>query len=206
MTLVSKHALRAGVASAVLLATVNGFAQSATQSSAELLADLRACSTLERDGARLACFDGVLAAQGSAGAAAESAERSAPRAPRAAPARPAEAGPESASATVPEQRLAAAPQATRDAAPPRAERAEQREQPEQEDGPRTVTIVEINAVRPGEASFLTETGELYIQTSGSTPRGGYPELPYETSLRDGAFGSLFLYLGERQRIRVRAAE
>jgi hypothetical protein len=69
-----------------------------------------------------------------------------------------------------------------------------------------VTIVEINPQLNGDATFVTDTGQVYVQTSGREPPGGYPALPFETTLRDGALGSLFLYLSERQRVRVRIAE
>lgn len=64
-------------------------------------------------------------------------------------------------------------------------------------------IVDLTADRPGDARFITETGQVLIQTSGGTPPGGYPDVPFEATLEDGAFGSLFLGIRERRRIRVK---
>lgn len=179
------------IASASMLVAVTSHAQSGSRSSADVLADLRACSTLARDGARLACFDGVLAAEGDGTPSSESPDRApAPSAPPSV-ARARAASPEPASVA------AAARGRGQD---------EAREEPD-DDGRRPVTIVAINEMLSGEATFLTDTGQVYIQTSGRAPSpGSYPPLPYETTLRDGALGSLFLYLSERRRVRVRRAE
>jgi hypothetical protein len=134
-----------------------------------VLADLRACGTLARDGARLACFDGVLAAEGAF-------------APRA----------------------AAAARAIPDETPRGTTQTLERE--ERDDDRRTVTIVEINPMLSGVTTFVTATGQVYVQTSGGEPPGGYPGLPFETTVRGGALGSLFLYLSERRRVRVKMAE
>lgn len=67
-------------------------------------------------------------------------------------------------------------------------------------------IVDLNASRPGAARFVTAAGEVLVQTSGGTPRGGFPEVPFEASLEDGAFGSLFLGVSERRRVRVKWAD
>lgn len=201
MARVSRHLLSTGAVSASLLVTVTGLAQNASRPNADVLADLEACSTLERDRARLACFDGVLAAERSGTPSSEPANGDASPTPSAA----AEPKTAARAPATPEPRTAAAAPATPDEAPRRREPADEREDRD-DNGRRTVTIVEINDRLPGQASFLTDTGQLYIQTSGGTPSGGYPDVPYEATLRDGALGSLFLYISERRRVRVRRAE
>jgi hypothetical protein len=67
-------------------------------------------------------------------------------------------------------------------------------------------IVDLNAELPGAARFVTDTGEVLVQTSGGTPRGGFPEVPFEARLETGTFGSLFLGISERRRVRVRFAD
>lgn len=194
-----------GIVTASLLASLPVHAQSADRPDADVLADLRACATLERDGARLACFDGVLAAQGNG----ESRRRADPGTATRSPAttRTEAIGERAAPREAPDARAARPEQA----AAPRDEQAERAARPEpvRDDrdelgADRTVTIVAIEETRSG-ATFLTETGERYVQTSGGALRS-HPDVPYETTLRDGALGSLFLYVTDRRRVRVRKAE
>jgi hypothetical protein len=155
------------------------------QSDAETLADLRACGTVERDTARLACFDGVLANERTA-ATERTATSERTTAQERAARRAAAADSETAVA-------ATAARDQRDA--PGENRAAENERP------RTLTIVDVNDTLPGAARFTADTGRVFVQTSGGTPRGGYPDVPFEARIQDGAFGSLFLYVSERRRVR-----
>jgi hypothetical protein len=177
------------------------FSQSAmAQSDAETLADLRACGTVERDGARLACFDGVLAAEQVAAAEAGVAGRRDSRAPGAASALVSGVSGQGRgesravrAADVPGVSAANAAAAARD-------EHNESKAPETEQ-PRTVTIVDVNDDLPGAARFTDDAGRVFVQTSGGTPRGGYPDVPFEARIEDGIFGSLFLYISERRRVR-----
>lgn len=170
------------------------------QSDAETLADLRACGAVERDGARLACFDGVLAAERAVATERAAAPERAAEPERAAPAERAAAA---------ERNAAAAPNAVRErtAAEPAVAAGLAGGDRRRSSGPgaespaRTVTIVEVNDDLPGAARFTADTGRVFLQTSGGTPRGGYPDVPFEARIQDGVFGSLFLYVGERRRVR-----
>lgn len=147
-----------------------------TQSDADTLARMRACGPLERNRDRLACFDRALAA-----------ERAEPLATAA------------EEPVVPESTGDAASSASTDPIAPQPAN-DRREQP------RVVTIVDVTADRPGEARFLTEAGQVYIQTSGRAPSGGYPDVPFEATLEGGALGSVFLAVGDRRRVRVTLAD
>jgi len=189
------------------------------QSDAETLADLRACASLERERARLACFDGVLASEREAQnrtapnaappAPGRSGSNAAPLAPARAPSNPAAPAPESAASNGAARAVRSDPDATPAPVSPqraaadtdRAGRAS-----DQDEMPRSVTVVNINDNIRGAARFVTESGQVLIQTGGGTPRGGYPEVPFDAALEDGALGSLFLVLAERRRVRVRWAD
>lgn len=192
----------ASIGAALWLFSQSGMAQS----DAETLADLRACGAVERDGARLACFDGVLAAERAAGTEAGAAEAGAagrrdPSASRAASPRVSAVSAQGRGASRAAVRAADArgASAAETASAARDERGESGA-PETEQ-PLTVTIVDINDERPGAARFTDSTGRVFVQTSGGTPRGGYPDVPFEARIEDGVFGSLFLYVGERRRVR-----
>jgi len=181
------------------------------QSDAETLADIRSCGSLERDRARLACFDGVLAAERTATGAAVPTGRSevtqaaapprsvASETPVAAAARA--AAPASRGAVTTEASAEPARGAAIDSNAVRNERAKPASA--DDDGSRTITIVGLNDDLPGAARFVTDSGRVLLQTSGGTPRGGFPDLPFEATLEPGALGSLFLGVSERRRIRVR---
>ena len=245
----------------------------------ETLADFRACGALERDSARLACFDGVLAADregrdgdasvGSAPvvatvapevavAAAEPAETRVASAPEpesaeipatstasvetdeataatatqseppenqsasAAPAQPAQTplataertevasarGEEGVAAqttnvtrsrpaeTAPASEARAAPERTQAAAATRSEPAEAS----------AYTIVELSTRMPGAARFITDDGQVFVQTSGGSNYRNFPDVPFTATLEDGALGSTFLRLGPRLRVRIRIVE
>lgn len=171
---------------------------STAQTDAETLADLRACRSVERDRARLACFDGVFAAaegvdDSSRTSQADTGDASrAPVQQVAASREPAEA--QASSASPPQERIE---RQVASADPP----------PPQEDAARRiVTIVDLNADRPGGARFLTDTGRVLIQTSGGGNRRDYPSVPFEATLEEGTLGSQFLDYGGRRRIRVRIAD
>ncbi len=236
------------------------------QSDAETLSDLRACGDVARDRARLACFDGVLAAEREGGGfdeepLAQAEPENAPREPEpvsieAAPEpEPAvasaaagfEAVDETADETVDEtarldnERVEeAVPEPAEEApvavaaavvrepdpepapaiaapVPPPAEAsaarddepvslARRRAPPPEAEEPVVITIVDARPDPPGSARFLTEAGELLIQTSGGTlNRWDIPDVPFEANVETGALGSMFLSLGDRRRIRVRLA-
>jgi hypothetical protein len=151
------------------------------QSDAEILADLRSCSSLARDRARLACFDGLLTVEYVAPSAVASAS-----------------SPDASTKTVTDPPRSTAGVISLD------QRAEP--SPVEKDGPTTLMIVEVNAALAGAARFLTDTGQLLIQTSGSTPRSGYPDVPFQATLESGTLGSQFLRVSERRRVRVKFAE
>ncbi len=197
------------------------------QTDSERLEALRACLDIESDAARLLCFESIVAAQpagveasderSSATAANDETEVAAdverpdatdtPAAPSAtSPPEPIEAaeipgavGAESvppAAAQTADDRAAAA-----DVAPERER--EQGQAPDEEQA-ETVIIVEAGRLYRGNATFATDDGRLFVQTSGSTSRR-LPEAPFEATLEVGAFSSVFL-VAPSAGLRVRVRE
>jgi hypothetical protein len=204
-------AVCAGLGALSVLSGAAAFAQGELgRSERDMLDDLLACGDVSRERARLACFDGVLAAARDAGnrgdvvgddsiagtttrgltESTRSSERFVDSSPREPAAAPGEA------AAAPAEATAAPARPSRDSAG--AQRTEA--------GTGVVTIIEVNDQIPGEARFLTNTGQVIVQTSGGTPAGGYPEVPFDATLRSGALGSTFLYVSDRRRIRVALSE
>lgn len=196
------------------------------QTDAERLEALRGCLGIESDAARLLCFESIVSAEPDAGTTANErvdptadAERSgSPDAPGAADENgehlagdheqppPATAEPagidavaaadvstvdESAAATIPVEDGAS--QSRRNADDAFAV-----------DETEILVIVETGALRRGNATFLTDDGRLFVQTSGPTSRN-LPPVPFEATLEDGAFGSVFL-VAPSARLRIRVAE
>jgi hypothetical protein len=196
------------------------------QSGAETLENLRACSEVGRDAARLACFDGVLAAERAASERASQPERDdtvplvanapnpAPERRAAASARRTDAAAATGAAAASEARGAAtAAAAQRDT---RSDRAPVRDNADRQNGnpanldpendeSRAFTVVDINDEIPGATRFTSATGRIFVQTSGRTPPGGFPRVPFEAEVQDGALGSLFLVFGDNRRVRGRWA-
>lgn len=207
---------------APLLAGKAAFAQT----DAERLEALRGCLGIESDAARLLCFESIVSAEPDAGTTANArveptAEAERPGSPGASETAdgtsehlaadreqppPATAEPagidavaaadvstvdESAAATIPVEDGAS--QSRRNADDAFAV-----------DETETLVIVETGALRRGNATFLTDDGRLFVQTSGPTSRN-LPSVPFEATLEDGAFGSVFL-VAPSARLRIRVAE
>lgn len=189
------------------------------QTDAERLEALRACLGIESDSARLLCFESIVSAQ-TAGTEA-SGERAAGIATNegvepAAEAEPPEATTASARGDEPDDPVADGPEPTRPAtAEPAADGAlaadVTRERPRGRDQEREnvadpILIVEASRRYRGNAVFATDDGRRFVQTSGNTARV-LPEAPFEATLQDGAFGSMFLVArsaGLRVRVREQA--
>lgn len=167
-----------GLGPALALAVVApGPAQA--QTDAEMLAALRACASVGVERARLACFDGVFAAepkQGEAPRDRRAVDRSAPDAASVSPA-----------ATVAPATATAAP------APAAAAAAGA--------GARKVTIVEVHTLVRGKWVFVAADGREFVQTSTSS-RVRLPDVPFDATLESGAFGSTFLAPEDGPRVRV----
>lgn len=218
--------IAASLGAIALLTAQAGLTQS---DAAETLADLEACAQIERDRARLACFDGVLASeplgepqapavaaeesppdlrQNSAQEAAATASAQAP-APAAAPspesiARTSPASPSVASAAESRPAPAVAATQSRDDRRASATRAPVAASPDDEGEERQiVTIVSVNTQLAGSARFTTNEGQVYRQTSGGNLRGRFPDVPFEASIERGTLSSVFLAIGDnRRRVRV----
>lgn len=193
-------AVGALIAVAASGAALLGSGPSAAQSNGELAAQVRGCLAVQRDRERLACYDAVFANLGSA-----SADARAPAAPaRTAPAAP-EASPAARAAPAPSARAAAptptAPPAQRNAAPAPPARAASTSSSEL----RTVRIVEVMDRIPGAARFVADTGEVFVQTTGSG-RMMLPNVPFEAEIQSGALGSRFLVPEGRARIRIASSD
>lgn len=83
------------------------------------------------------------------------------------------------------------------------EREREQGQASDEEQAETVVIVETGRLYRGNATFVTDDGRLFVQTSGSTSRR-LPEAPFEATLEAGAFSSVFLVAASAGlRVRVR---
>ena len=197
---VYRNTLRTRRACAVLTFSLLPIAAVLAQNeNADVLADLEACAALERNNARLACYDGVL---GRSASTSEPAATTAvdPALPQdTAPAGPAPAAVAGAALAVPSA-AAAAPEATASATPapappppPAADKAE-----------RTIVVTELRLRSATSAVFVTANGQVWEQTDNG--RGRFPEVPFEAVLEDGSLGSTFLVSpagGPRIRVRLR---
>ena len=185
------------------------------QSDTETLANLRACGSVTRDAARLACFDRALAAEQAAAATVVTTDRTVATVPVVAGrpttsnTRPPGAAPTPMD-TLPADdgrgetragRAAAAPAASAAGATGAVRNGSGASQTSAAEPPGRITIVDVNDDLPGAARFTADSGRVFVQTSGGTPRGGYPDVPFEARIGDGAFGSLFLYVSARRRVR-----
>ena len=155
-----------------------------------------ACTTIENDAERLACYDRALRPAQPAGVAAPAAP-AATAAPAAAATAPAAAA---AATVVAAPAAAAAPAAT---APPAPRAAPAAAKPAE---PAIVPIV-VTEVRqlPGRgATFITETGDIWVQTDSR--QNNLPDTPFDAEIKPGAMTSSFLVLKSGRGIRVRLAE
>jgi hypothetical protein len=199
---VYSNALRSSAARTSVVLTLSLLpigAPLAQNEDADVLADLKACAAIERNNARLACYDGVLGRPASPPEpAASSAETQAPRAT--APAGPA---PAAVAGTAAASAAAAPPQATASVAPEVAAAAPP-PPPQTDSAPRTIVVAELRLRSPTNAVFVTADGQVWEQTDSN--RGRYPETPFEATLEKGALNSTFLISpagGPRIRVRLR---
>ena len=178
------------------------------QADVETLADFRACGALERDSARLACFDGVLAAHRESTESDEIADsgpldepvpaQTEPQSPPTTLPAATQDASETPDETVETQAASVAAARSLETAPAREARTARSESAEVP----TVMIVEMNTRIPGAARFITDDGRVFLQTSGGGNYRNYPDVPFEAALEDGALDSTFLRLGPRLRVRV----
>ena len=145
------------------------------QTDAERLEALRACLDIESDAARLLCFESIVRAEPS--------DR--------------EASGGRALAT-------AANEATELTADASREQRRDRERLREEEAAETILVVEASRGFRGNAIFATDDGRSFLQTSGNTARV-LPAAPFEATLEDGAFGSVFL-VARSAGLRVRVRE
>jgi len=175
------------------------------QDESERWTALRACLQIEPDAARLACFEGIVADAPAISDPAEPATAENKEATTlAARATESTQTPQSTQPNVATTSAAEVTAAESQSDTDTARTTQGRRGGHEDDNARTVTIVEMRAPSPRDATFVTEGGQVFVQTSGST-RGRYPPVPFEAVLEDGAFGSLFLATGARGP-RVRVAE
>ncbi len=207
---------------APLLAGQAAFAQT----DAERLEALRGCLGIQSDAARLLCFESIVSAEPAAGTTAN--ERVEPPADVERPGSPDAHGaadetgehlagdreqpPPATAEPAGIDAVAAADVSTADdsaaANTPAEDGASQsrrdRDEPVAADETETLVVVETGALRRGNATFLTDDDRLFVQTSGPTSRN-LPPVPFEATLEDGAFGSVFL-VAPSARLRIRVAE
>ena len=175
------------------------------QSDAERLEALRGCLGIESDAARLLCLESILAAESRETAAAEPVSTDSDAINAVPPATPAVIQPEAApAAATPVSTVAESAEAAISVEDDASQSRRDRDDAFAVDETETLVIVETGALRRGNATFLTEDGRLFVQTSGPTSRN-LPPVPFEATLEDGAFGSVFL-LAPSARLRIRVAE
>ncbi len=192
------------------------------QTDAERLEALRACLGIESDAARLLCFESILAAPPASGdrssatsaneeieVAADSERPDAPDTP-ATPSAPSPPEPVDVAEIPGAVGGKSVPQPAAQSADDRASAADVAPEREREQGQapdeeqaEAVVIVETGRLYRGNATFATDDGRLFVQTSGSTSRR-LPETPFEATLEAGAFSSVFLIAASAGlRVRVR---
>jgi len=171
------------------------------------------CTTIDDDAQRLACYDRALRpATASAATATASPRAAAP--PPASP--PAAAAPSSAIATenratrrereVRESTASAAPAAPAPPAAPAAPAARRAPAPAQDEtaGIVPIVIVQIRTLPGRAATFVTDSGETWVQTD--TQRQ-LPNVPFNAAIKPGSMGSSFLVPDNYARsFRVRRGE
>jgi hypothetical protein len=202
---VYSNALRSSAArtSVVLTLSLSPIGASLAQNEdADALADLKACAAIERNNARLACYDGVLGRPASpldpAATAAES--QPPPRATTPVGPAPATVGTAAAASTA----AAVAPQATTSAAPEVATAAPPPSPPPTNSARQTIVVTELRLRSPTNAVFVMANGQVWEQIDNG--RGRYPEAPFEATLERGSLGSMFLISpagGPRIRVSLR---
>jgi hypothetical protein len=132
----------------------------------------RACTGIASDEARLACYDRALGSEADESAPAnrstDSRRRSTSDAGRAA----ADASPAEADSVR------------------RSTRSRQPADTQDEETSVIVTVVEVRSGAPGRSIFVTDEGEVWVQSGGR--RLYPPQTPFEAEVRPGALGSYFL--------------
>jgi hypothetical protein len=168
---------------------------------ADAMADLKACATIERNNARLACYDGVLGRPASPPEPAATTTVNPPPPQTTAPEGPAPAAVAGAAAAG--SAAVAATEGAARAAPEAAANAPPAPPPET-DTRRTIVVTEVRLRTPSSAVFITDSGQIWEQTDSG--RGRYPKVPFEAALESGSLGSTFLVSpagGPRIRVRLR---
>lgn len=200
----------------VVLPLLAGEAASA-QTDAERLEALRACLDIESDAARLLCFESIVGAEPAGTAAPGDRAAGTGTNEGAEPASEAERQEATAASVrgdeigepVEDRRGQARPTPPQPAAGARADdaapgRQRDRDRAREEAAAETILIVEARREYRGNAIFVTDDGRSFLQTSGNTARV-LPEAPFEATLEDGAFGSVFL-VARSAGLRVRVRE
>jgi len=172
------------------------------------LSPLLACAEIDREIARLECYDDAVAALRAARAERNERQAAPSRVPADTPAARTAAAPDRTRATaVAENSSASAPRVVAErelrAAPSaRADTSARADAGANGDRARKVQIVEVRTPIPGRAVFVTSEGEEFVQTSGEI-RLYLPDVPFQAEVRPGALGGLFLTPEEtRRRIRI----
>jgi len=140
-----------------------------------VLGEVKACSWIEDDEARLACFDSAV--ESLSGRAATSPPVARPDSPRVAePVRP-------------------APPADRAAAPEERDRGQRREREAEDEGDSTLTISRVASTRLGKLVLTMDNGEVWRQTDTQSLPPIEPGMA--AVVREGVFGGYRLSVGGR---------
>jgi hypothetical protein len=168
-----------------------------------------ACTEIENDSERLACYDRALrparpaAAEAQRAAAAPQAPVAAAPAPSAAATAPSGNEIGTARSVEPRKAREARAAAAAAAAPPAAPGAPGAPAATPDAGIVPIVIVHVRAL-PGrnDRAFTTDGGVVWVQTDNA--KLTFPETPFDAQIKPGAMGSYFLVMSERNRaIRVR---
>ncbi len=153
-----------------------------------VVAGLELCGRLELDAERLTCYDLLHAVYSSVEAETEPEAQTRSELQPEPPPEPDTPIPEPEPASISEA-PAAVDTGSIDLSSADADRFGLRTRPEEADGT-TVVVVEVRRNISGLAIFVTENGQVWLQTSSRSRR--YSEIPFTARIEPGSVGSYFL--------------